>query len=85
MKDWEEVFDRNFVEEYKLRDGGWAFRIIGHPLTVKNFIRSLLQQQQDFFKQTGKQGGESRKKQNPDYSAIGKKGAEKRWKKNKKG
>ena len=30
--------------------------------------------------QTGKQGGEITKKQNPDYSAIGKKGAAKRWK-----
>src|SRR5438132_3610081 len=35
----------------------------------------------DFFKETGKRGGEARKKQNPDYSAIGKKGAEKRWNK----
>ena len=37
-----------------------------------------------FFKDTGKRGGEVRKQQDPDYSAIGKKGAAKRWKKKEK-
>lgn len=36
-----------------------------------------------YFKQTGKRGGETTKKQNPDYSALGKKGAANRWKKKK--
>jgi hypothetical protein len=44
-------------------------------------IEKIIQAVEDYFKQTGKQGGVIRKKQNPDYSAIGKRGVTKRWKK----
>ena len=44
------------------------------------FVWRLMNAVEDYFKQTGKRGGDSTKK-NPDYSAIGKKGAAKRWKK----
>ncbi len=37
------------------------------------FVWRLMNAVEDYFKQAGKRGGESRKKQNPDYSAIGKK------------
>jgi hypothetical protein len=34
----------------------------------------------DYLKKLGKRGGEARKKQNPDYSAMGKRGMRSRWK-----
>jgi hypothetical protein len=85
MKNWEKEFDKNFIAI----GGGWLGIIVPSEYdqykstegAIKDFIRSLLQQQKDFFRQTGKQGGESTKKKNPDYSALGKKGATKRWKK----
>ncbi|HYT44913.1 MAG TPA: hypothetical protein VEP90_21480 [Methylomirabilota bacterium] len=45
------------------------------------FVWRLMNAVEAYFKQTGKQGGDTTKKQNPDYSAIGKKGAAKRWEK----
>lgn len=73
MKDWEKQFDEKFGQH--LPKDGFFF---AH--NIKTFIRLLLKQQENFFKETGKQGGLTRKKQNPDYSAMGKKGMAKRWK-----
>ena len=51
-------------------------------VNVTGFIEDLIQAVEDYFKQTGKQGGDSTKKNNPDiFSQIGKKGAAERWKK----
>lgn len=77
MKELEHLI-KDIVKNARLKkaSGQWVFsdeKIVGQILFAFNH----------FFKETGKQGGEIRKEQNPDYSAMGKKGMAKRWKKNK--
>jgi hypothetical protein len=77
MKNWNKKFDElwNFHFPHKTTDTEFARG------AFKAFVENQIREIFNFFKQTGKQGGEARKGQNPDYSAIGKKGAAKRWKK----
>ena len=35
-------FREKFVEEYKMKDGGWGFKISSHPLMVTDWLQQAL-------------------------------------------